>query len=127
MSEEKATYGTPRENGDTSPMIRSRRIERPIQIEERNDPPMPNSFDTTVVYPSTALPEWFKGLQSIVEDETFTQLVIILGEGRVRYFITVADPKQEERKRANQQMKESYRAVSNDREKPWLSFDEDGE
>lgn len=91
MSEQKVPYGTPGEKKDTSPMIRSLRIERPIQIEERNDPPMPNSFDTKVVYPSTELPEWFQGLQSIVEDETFTSMVITLGNGKVRYFITLKE------------------------------------
>lgn len=73
---------------DTSPMVRSRRIKRFIRIQEENVPPS-SLFDTTVEYPSDALPEWFAGLQSIVEDETFTSLDISIGEGRVLYHITI--------------------------------------
>lgn len=72
---------------DTSPMIRSKRIKRMIQIEERNTPPSA-LFDRTVEYPSDGLPEWFQGLQSIVEDETFTGMEINLGN-KVRYLISI--------------------------------------
>lgn len=72
---------------DTSPMVRSRRIKRLVRIEERNTPPS-KIFDVTVEYPSDALPEWFQGLQSIVEDETFTNMVINLGD-RVHYHVTI--------------------------------------
>jgi hypothetical protein len=78
---------------DTSPLVKSRRIKRHIQIKERNNPPI-TLFDTTVVYPSDDLPEWFAGLQSIVEDETFTKMLINLG-GKVFYHITIADVTEE--------------------------------
>ena len=74
---------------DTSPLVKSRRTKRQIQIEERNDPPTA-LFDITVVYPSDDLPEWFRGLQSIVEDETFTKMLINLGN-KTYYHITIAD------------------------------------
>lgn len=74
---------------DTSPMIKSRRIKRRVRIEERNTPPSA-LFDVAVEYESDALPEWFQGLQSIVEDETFTSMVINLG-GRVHYHITIVN------------------------------------
>jgi hypothetical protein len=115
MSEEKVPYGTSSEK-DTSPMIRSRRIKRPIRIEERNDPPMPNTFDTTVEYSSDALPEWFKGLQSVVEDETFTGMVITLGGGRVRYHISLAN----EVELYNQEVDKRNRKARENVEKPWL-------
>jgi hypothetical protein len=97
------------EKKDTSPMISSRRIGRSIQIEERNDPPMPNTFDVKVVYPSTALPEWFAGLQSIVEDETFTSMTITLGNGRVRYHVTIADSKVSEQDEARDELARQLR------------------
>jgi hypothetical protein len=100
---------------DTSPMIRSWRIERSISIEERNDPPMPNSFDVKVVYASTALPEWFQGLQSIVEDETFTSMIITLGNGRVRYHISIADSKVSEQEKARAVRDELARQLRNER------------
>jgi hypothetical protein len=57
-----------------------------------------------------------------ISEESVTRLVMVtLGEW---YEITETE---EERKRSNQQMRESYRAVLKDREKPWLPFDEDGE
>lgn len=76
------------EKKDTSPLVKSRRIKRQIRIQEVNNPPS-SLFDITVEYPSDQLPEWFAGLQSIVEDETFTSLEINLGE-RVRYRIAIA-------------------------------------
>lgn len=75
---------------DTSPMIRSRRIKRRVCIQEVNNPPS-RLFDITAEYPSDDLPEWFAGLQSIVEDETFTRLIIFLGNGKVRYHITIKE------------------------------------
>lgn len=75
------------EKKDTSPMIKSMRIKRMIRIEEANTPPSP-VFDTCVEYPSYELPEWFSGLQSIVEDETFTSMEINLGD-RVKYLISL--------------------------------------
>ena len=74
---------------DTSPMIKSRRIKRRVRIEERNTPPS-TLFDVTVEYPSDALPEWFASLQPVIEDETFTSMVINLG-GRVHYHITIVN------------------------------------
>jgi hypothetical protein len=74
---------------DTSPLVKSRRITRHIRIEERNDPPS-SLFDITVVYPSDALPEWFAPLQPIVEDETFTKMLINLGN-KTYYRISIAD------------------------------------
>jgi hypothetical protein len=76
------------EKSDTSPMVKARRINRHIRIEERNDPPSA-LFDVSTVYPSDALPEWFAGLQAIVEDETFTNLEIHLGKS-VSYHISLA-------------------------------------
>jgi hypothetical protein len=78
------------EKKDTSPMVKTRRIERQVRIQEINNPPTA-LFDVAVEYPSTDLPEWFEGLQSIVEDETFTSLEINLG-GKVRYHITIVGP-----------------------------------
>jgi hypothetical protein len=72
---------------DLSPMIVTRRIKRMVQIREMNHPPS-SLFDVTVQYPSIALPDWFKGLQSIVEDETFTTMTINLG-GRTYYRLTI--------------------------------------
>lgn len=79
----------PEEKKDTSPMIRSKRIIRDIRIEEINNPPAPNTFDTVVVYRSDDLPEWFEGLRAIVEDDTFSSMMINLGD-RVRYEISIA-------------------------------------
>lgn len=85
------------EKKDTSPIFgRARRIKRRIRIEERNDPPMPNTFDVTVEYASDELPEWFAPLQAIVEDETFTSMVITLGPhrlggGKTEYYISLAE------------------------------------
>ena len=74
---------------DTSPLIRARRIQRMIRIQEVNTSPS-SLFDVTVEYPSNALPEWFQGLQAIVEDETFTGMAITLGEiEKVAYHISV--------------------------------------
>jgi hypothetical protein len=103
------------EKKDTSPMIRSRRIERSICIEERNEPPMPNTFDVKVTYKSTMLPEWFQGLQAIVEDETFTSLMISLGNGRVRYHVTIADSKVSEQEKARAAREELARQLRNER------------
>jgi hypothetical protein len=76
------------EKRDTSPLVPSRRIKRHICIEERNDPPI-SLFDTTVVYASDHLPEWFAPLQPIVEDETFTKMLINLG-GKTFYHLSIA-------------------------------------
>lgn len=73
---------------DTSPFIRSRRIQRNIRIEERNIPASP-TFDITVEYPTNELPEWFQGLQSILEDETFKAMQINLNN-RVFYNLNIA-------------------------------------
>mgnify|MGYP001609196335 CR=1 FL=1 len=78
------------EEANTAPMVKSARIKRNISIQEINEPPAPTTFDTTAVYPSDALPEWFAGLQSIVEDETFTSMAINIGRGKVYYRITIA-------------------------------------
>lgn len=75
------------EQHDTSPMVKARRIKRLIRIQEVNTPPS-SLFDTSVEYPSDGLPEWFAGLQSIVEDETFTSMKIQLGK-LVQYRITI--------------------------------------
>ncbi len=73
---------------DTSPFIRSQRIKRLVRIQEINNPPS-FVFDQTVDYPSDALPEWFEGLQSIVEDETFTSMTINIRSGKVQYQISI--------------------------------------
>ena len=75
------------EKNDTSPFIRSRRIQRIVIIREEGHPPS-KLFDTVVTYPSNSLPEWFAPLQPIVEDETFTSMVINLG-GAVYYKISI--------------------------------------
>jgi hypothetical protein len=80
----------PEQPKDTSPLIRSRRIKRQVSIREENTPPIA-MFDTTVEYPSDQLPEWFAPLQSIVEDEAFTSMVIYLGNGLTRYHITLKE------------------------------------
>lgn len=68
-------------------MVKSKRIKRLVRIEEKNIPPS-RLFDVTVEYPSDALPEWFAPLQPIVEDETFTSMIINLG-GKVHYHVTI--------------------------------------
>ena len=86
-SDLKAQYGSP-DNRESAPFVASRRIIRNIRIQERNNPPS-IAFDVDVVYASDALPEWFQGLQSIVEDETFTNMLINLGD-KVHYLISIA-------------------------------------
>lgn len=81
------------EEKDTAPLVRSRRIKRLVRIEEVNIPPS-RLFDTTVEYPSDALPEWFRGLQSIVEDATFTEIHINLG-GKVLYHLTIVEKRED--------------------------------
>lgn len=74
---------------DTSPIFGpSRRIKRYVEIEEQNDTPMPNTFDTRVSYYSDNLPEWFAPLQPIIEDTSFTRMEITLGDGLVTYQIS---------------------------------------
>lgn len=75
---------------DTSPLVPTTRHKRNIRIEERNIPASPSIFDVTVNYPSDRLPEWFKDLQSVLEDDTFTNMVINLGN-RTFYHISDAD------------------------------------
>lgn len=74
---------------DTSPLVPSTRHHQTVRIEEINNPPS-TLFDTTVEYPSDNLPEWFKPLQAIVEDDTFTSMDINLGD-RVRYHISIVN------------------------------------
>ncbi len=76
---------------DTSPFVQPTRVKRQVTIQEINDPPAPNTFDTTVAYPSDALPEWFAPLQPVLEDRTVDSLDITIGGGRVHYHITM-DP-----------------------------------
>jgi hypothetical protein len=78
---------------DTSPMVKARRIKRQVRIQEINNPPS-SLFDITVEYPSDGLPEWFKGLQSIVEDEVFTGMIIYIAGRKVDYHITIVGPLQ---------------------------------
>jgi hypothetical protein len=75
---------------DTAPFVISPRFKRVVCIQEVNTPPS-SLFDTTVQYESSELPEWFAGLQSIVEDETFTSMIIYLGK-KVQYRISVKAP-----------------------------------
>jgi len=108
---------------DTSPIFgRSERIKRMIKIEELNDPPMPNTFDTTVEYASDSLPEWFQGLQSVVEDAGFTGMVITLGGNRrgggiTRYHLSAIETDIE---RYNRERDERERRAKLGIEKPWL-------
>jgi hypothetical protein len=81
------------ETKDTSPLVKSRRIKRLVRIQEVNNPPS-SLFDTTVEYPSDRLPEWFAGLQSIVEDEVFTGMIIYIDGRKVDYHITIVGPLQ---------------------------------
>lgn len=74
-------------SSDTSPMISSIRHKKRIRIQEVND--IATSFDTTVEYPSDALPDWFKPLQPIVEDWVFTSMQIHLET--THYHITVVE------------------------------------
>jgi hypothetical protein len=76
---------------DTSPLVKARRIKRQVRIQEINNPPS-SLFDVTVEYPSDGLPEWFKGLQSIVEDEVFTGMIIYIDGRKVDYHITIVGP-----------------------------------
>lgn len=52
---------------DTSPFVQPMRVKRQVVIKEINDPPAPNTFDTTV-----------------------DSMDIVIGGGRVRYHITVS-------------------------------------
>lgn len=70
---------------DTSPMVPSRCIKKYVQITEHNS--VMKSMNTQVEYESDNLPEWFKPLQPIIEDETFSSMHISLGKD-VHYFIT---------------------------------------
>ena len=80
-----------------APFAESTRRKVRVQIQERNNPPCPNTFDTTATYPSDALPEWFSHLQPIVEDTTFTSMEINLGEKTYYYHISlVKEDKKEE-------------------------------
>lgn len=76
---------------DTSPFVPPTRIKRKVTIQEINDPPMPNTFDVTVEYPSDGLPEWFAPLQPVLEDRTVDSLDITIGGGRVRYHISMTN------------------------------------
>ena len=60
---------------------------RRIRIQETNE--TASMFDTTVEYPSDTLPNWFKPLQSIVEDDGFTNMTIAIKD--VHYLISLAD------------------------------------
>lgn len=75
--------------GDTSPFVQPTRIKRQVRIQEINNPPAPNTFDTTVEYPSDGLPKWFAPLQPVLEDRTVDSMEIVIGGGKVRYKITV--------------------------------------
>lgn len=44
-----------------------------VRIQEINNPAS-SLFDITVQYHTDALPEWFAGLQSILEEDTFTRM-----------------------------------------------------
>jgi hypothetical protein len=77
---------------DTSPLVKPTRHKQTVRIQEINNPPS-SLFDVTVEYPSDDLPEWFKPLQSIVEDDTFTSMDIHLGD-RVCYHISIVDKKE---------------------------------
>lgn len=74
---------------DTAPFITPTRVKRVVTIQEINDPPAPNTFDTTVNYSSDALPEWFAPLQPILEDRTVDGMGIKIGGGRVLYNISL--------------------------------------
>ena len=79
---------------DTSPLVPPVRRKRIVTIQEINDPPSPTIFDTTVTYPSDALPEWFRPLQPVLEDLTVDCMTFVLGGGRVRYHLTVRSDEQ---------------------------------
>jgi len=82
----------PEQEKDTSPMIPSSRHKQRVRIQEENKPES-SLFDTTVEYDSDDLPEWFKPLQPIVEDDTFTSMTINLGD-RTFYHISIVDKKE---------------------------------
>jgi len=80
---------------DTSPVFgNAPRHKKLVTIKQVNE--FAPSLDVTAHYPSDELPEWFATLQSIVEDEGFSnrgQIVITLGSddgtgGSVKYHIT---------------------------------------
>lgn len=73
---------------DTAPIVPSRRKRKLVRIEEVNTPPSPNVFDVKTQYHSDELPLWFRPLQPVIEDETFTSMTINLGD-RVEYRISV--------------------------------------
>jgi 8-oxo-dGTP pyrophosphatase MutT (NUDIX family) len=78
---------------DAAPMVKPTRRKCRVQIQERNR--YASMFNTTVQYDSDNLPEWFKGLQSIVEDLDFRKLTIKIGSD-VRYHISIAEEPVEE-------------------------------
>lgn len=73
---------------DTAPIVPPRRVRKLVRIEEANNPPAPNTFDVTTQYQSDELPLWFRPLQAVIEDDTFTSMTINLGD-RVEYRISI--------------------------------------
>lgn len=71
---------------DTAPLVRSKRIRRMILISEINETAI--SLNQVHTYDSDRLPEWFRPLRPIVEDETFTRMLITLGD--LHYLISIA-------------------------------------
>lgn len=74
---------------DTSPIVAPKQVKKIVQITEHNT--ITRSLNTNVEYESGNLPEWFKPLQSIVEDTTFTSMIIVIGNGDVHYIITATE------------------------------------
>lgn len=68
----------------TAPMVPPRRYKRQVRITEQNDVMV--SMDTSKVYPSDDLPDWFKPLCAIIEDADVEEVIINLHD--VHYLIT---------------------------------------
>ena len=75
---------------DTAPFCKTTRRKCRVQIQERNR--YATTFNVTKQYPSDALPEWFAPLQSIVEDTSFTNMIIRNHD--VRYHISIVKEEQ---------------------------------
>ena len=75
---------------DTSPMVQSMRSKKLVRIIEDNEVMI--YMNTSVLYSSDELPEWFKPLQPIIEDWTFSSMIINLED--VHYKISVEEDAQ---------------------------------
>jgi len=80
---------------------------RRVRIQETNE--IASMFNTSVEYPSNELPDWFKPLRYIVEDESFTNMTIAIRD--VHYLISLVDTEQYQPETIEPGVIDSYKAV----------------